>query len=128
MKKLSIFFLSGIIILFIFANFSLNRPQLIPDANTAKKEIPENVLKVIKKSCYGCHNSESGNEDAKAEISFDKWSGYSSFKKIGKLKEIHETVSKNEMPPKRFLKKYPERKLTELEAKALIEWTKKEQK
>jgi len=47
-------------------------------------------------------------------------------KKISAYKHIGEVVEKNEMPPKKFLERKPESKLTELEKKTLMDWAKKE--
>ena len=45
---------------------------------------------------------------------------------ISAYKDIQETIEKNEMPPKKFLEKYPDRALSEDQKKMLIEWAKKE--
>lgn len=89
-------------------------------------EMPENVKAIIEKSCFGCHNSDSKNEDAKEELDFKKLDNLSTMKKIGAYKHIGETVEENEMPPKKFLQKYPDKSLTDDEKKTLIAWAKKE--
>jgi hypothetical protein len=47
-------------------------------------------------------------------------------KKITTLKEIAEVLEKGEMPPKKFLEKNPDKKLTEEQVKILTDWSKKE--
>lgn len=91
-----------------------------------KDKMPENVKAIVDKSCFGCHNSGSKNEDAKEALDFKKLDKLSLIKKISAYKQIEETVVENEMPPKRFLEKQPEKKLSEEEKKILVSWAKKE--
>ena len=88
--------------------------------------MPENVKAIVEKSCFGCHNTDSRNEDAKEDLDFKTFDKLSKIKKIGKLKHIIETVEEAKMPPKKFLEKYPDKKLTADEAKILTEWAKNE--
>ena len=117
MKKTSVLFLFLVAATLVFAN---------PDSGQKVKTMPDNVKAIIENSCYGCHNSESRNEDAKEELSFDKLDDLSKIKKIGSYKHIGETLEKNEMPPKRFLEKFPDKKLSDDEKKILMDWAKKE--
>jgi mono/diheme cytochrome c family protein len=89
-------------------------------------KMPENVKVIIDKSCFGCHNTDSKNEDAKEELDFKTLDGLTTVKKIGALKHIAEAVEKGEMPPKRFLEKNPDKKLNALEVQILTDWVKKE--
>ncbi|MDX8340090.1 heme-binding domain-containing protein [Draconibacterium sp. IB214405] len=88
--------------------------------------MPDDVKAVIQNSCYGCHNSESRNEDGKKEIQFDKLDELSAIKKIHAYKEIGEALEKNEMPPKKFLERFPDKALSEENKKMLMDWSKKE--
>lgn len=117
MKKTSVLFLFLFAATLVFAN---------PDSGQKVKTMPDNVKAIIENSCYGCHNSESKNEDAKEELSFDKLNDLSKIKKIGSYKHIGETIEKNEMPPKRFLERFPDKKLSDDEKKILMDWAKKE--
>lgn len=90
------------------------------------KKMPENVKAAIDKSCFGCHNTDSRNDDAKEKLDFKKLDKLTTIKKISAYKEIGETIEKGEMPPKRFLKNYPDKNLTDDEKKLLMEWSKKE--
>ena len=117
MKKTSVLFLFLVAATLVFAN---------PDSGQKVKTMPDNVKAIIENSCYGCHNSESRNEDAKEELSFDKLDDLSKIKKIGSYKHIGETLEKNEMPPKRFLERFPDKKLSDDEKKILMDWAKKE--
>ena len=88
--------------------------------------MPENVKAIIDKSCFGCHNTDSRNEDAKEELDFKMLGDLSLVKKIGALNHIGEVVEENKMPPKKFLERYPDRKLSDEETKILTDWVKKE--
>ncbi|MCE4564858.1 heme-binding domain-containing protein [Maribellus sp. CM-23] len=90
--------------------------------------MPDEVKAIVDKSCIGCHNTDSRNEDAKKELDFKKLDTLSKVKMISTYKEISETLEKNEMPPKKFLEKYPDKALSETEKKVLLSWAKKETK
>jgi len=122
MRKKSL--ISGLVVLLLFVSvavFAIEKPTVNPAS-----ELPENIQAIIKKSCWGCHNTDSKNDDAKEEIDFKKLNDLSLMKKISAYKHIGETVENNEMPPKRFLEKYPDKKLTAEEKQVLIAWAKKE--
>ena len=122
MRKKSL--ISGLVVLLLFASavvFAIEKPTVTPAS-----EMPENVEAIIKKSCFGCHNTDSKNDDAKEELDFKKLDDLSLMKKISAYKHIGETVENNDMPPKRFLEKYPDKKLTAEEKQVLIAWAKKE--
>ena len=122
MRKKS--FISVLVILFVFASavvFAIEKPTV-----TSASEVPEEVQAIIKKSCFGCHNTDSGNDDAKEELDFKKLDDLSLMKQISAYKHIGETVEDNDMPPKRFLEKFPDKKLTAEEKQVLIAWAKKE--
>ncbi len=116
----------SIISVFIAALFAMSFIVSAHDNPTKKDNMPENVKAAINKSCFGCHNSDSKNEDAKKELDFKKLDGLSTIKKIGAYKEIGEAIEEQEMPPKKFLERKPEKKLTDEEKELLINWSKKE--
>ena len=112
----------GIFLLFVSSLLLANEK---PTKNEATK-FPENVKTIIDKSCFDCHNTDSRNEDAKEELDFKKFDKLSVMKKISAYKHIGEVLEENEMPPKKFLEKRPEKKLTDEEKEVLITWAKKE--
>lgn len=118
MKKLMIsIFVSGIL-LFVFQSFMIRSAPGI--------EMPDNVKEILKNSCYDCHSAESSNSKAKIALNFDKWDGYKDSKKISKLDAICEVVAKDKMPPEKYLKKAPEKALTEEQEKIMCSWADKE--
>ena len=67
---------------------------------------------------------ESSNDKAKEKLLIDKLTELSKAKLVAKLDGIAEAVGKNEMPPEKFLAKYPDKALTKEEAKQLMDWAK----
>lgn len=84
--------------------------------------IPDDVSAILDKSCFGCHNVDAKSDKSKDKLMIDKLGKLSKAKLVGKLGEISEVVEKNEMPPEKFLAKYPDKALTEDEAKVLKDW------
>jgi uncharacterized membrane protein len=111
-----VLFISGIL---ITHSFTMVQPQ-------GTTRLPENVKAIIDKACFSCHNTESTNDDAKEALDFNTLNELRKVRMITKLRDIAETVNKDEMPPKRFLEKFPEKRLTDIEKQALITWTKTE--
>lgn len=120
MKTKSIFsILTSAFLFFTFATTAENLPA--PKAN-----MPDDVEAIVKKSCFGCHNTASKNEDGKEALDFKKLDGLSKIKQISAYKEISDVLEAGEMPPKKFIQKYPDKKLSNDEVKRLIAWSKKE--
>ncbi len=90
--------------------------------------MPENVKAIIDKSCFGCHNSDSKNDKAKEKLDLKTLDQLSLPKMIGALNEIGETIKGDEMPPEKFLERFPDKKLSAEEKKILMDWAKKEAK
>ncbi len=91
-----------------------------------KLEIPKNIETILDKSCIGCHKTESKNNKGKAKLDFDKMKNgdYSSGKTMSKLRGIIKSINEKKMPPKKFLKKYPERSVSEKDEKLIVDWAK----
>ncbi len=107
----------------LFMNFNFPEKGISgTSANPTAIEIPDDVQAIIDNSCYGCHSSESKNMKGKNKLNFDKLNDIKTYKAIGKLTDIAETVIENDMPPKKFLKKYPERALTDEQKELLANW------
>ncbi len=110
--------------------FLLSSSMLLADEKPESKEIPmkmpENVKAIVDNSCFGCHNTDSRNEDAREHLDFKTMHQLSDIKKLGALKEIREVIEENEMPPEKFLEKRPEKELTDEQRQLLIDWVKKE--
>ena len=108
----------------IFMNFSNPTETSQEETATPSIEIPENVSAILDNSCMGCHNSESKNLKGKKKLSFDKLNDLQGYKAIGKYTDIAEVIVEGDMPPKKFLSKYPERALSEEDQEILVSWAK----
>jgi hypothetical protein len=84
--------------------------------------IPEGINTIFENKCFGCHNTESTNDKAKEKLLIDKLPELSKAKLVAKLDGIAEIIGKNEMPPEKFLTKYPDKTLSKEEAKQITDW------
>ncbi len=119
-------FFSLVLIVFFFSSVSVwatGNPQPLKPVS-----IPDDVKSIIDKSCFGCHNTDSKNDKAKEKLDLKTLDSLDKSKMIHALKEISETVEENEMPPAKFLEKFPDKKLTDAEKKKLMDWAKNEAK
>jgi len=122
MKKMNLF--AGLFLTFFFVSFMLSAEENSPTKNPVK--MPDNVKSIINNKCMGCHNTDSKNDKAKEKLDFKTLEGLGKIKKIGTYNHIVEALEKDKMPPEKFLDKYPDKKLSEKEAKAIIEWANKQ--
>ena len=89
----------------------------------AAVKTPEKVKALLDSSCYDCHSSKSKKMSARINYNLDKWEGYRATKKIGFLEKINEVVTEEKMPPKKYLKKHPEKELSEAQKEMISDWT-----
>jgi hypothetical protein len=89
-------------------------------------DIPDDVEKILSNSCYGCHTTGARAEDAVKALDFKKWADLKPSKKVGALNDINEVVSEGQMPPDKFVKKYPDKGLSDTDKEMILKWTKKE--
>ena len=103
-------------------NVIQTKEKIITQTQQTKLTVPKDVKAVFDKSCVACH-SNSGNM-AKMHVNFDKiYSNSYSAKALNKkLLGIKKTIEKNSMPTKRFLKKFPDKNLSDKEKKIVIDW------
>jgi cytochrome c553 len=85
-------------------------------------EIPADVNKIIQRSCFGCHNSDSKNLKGKKKLEFDKLAHLKTYKLVGKLQDIADVLKDNKMPPKKFLARHPEKALRAEEKDLVANW------
>jgi hypothetical protein len=124
MKRALLIFLPAAALMLILTSFqSGDRNYSQPPVPGDDFVIPEDVSAIFDKSCFGCHNVDAQSEKARKKLLIDQLGELSKAKLVGKLGEIGDVVSKNEMPPEKFLQKYPDKALTEEESIRLVEWT-----
>ena len=122
MKKHIITFILVLTVGFFFLNFSIQKTTNSPLGEKASFEIPEDIQGIIDNSCYGCHHTDSKNEKGKKKLDFDKLTDLKTYKLVGKLADISETVTEGDMPPEKAVKKYPELKLSDEDKTKLGNW------
>jgi Haem-binding domain len=133
----------GVIIVFILIQF------IQPSHNNGAAEattdithvvrVPDNVLLVLKVSCYDCHSNHTNYpwyskispvnwwlnshiKEGKRKLNFSEISTYN-FKKRGrKLEEAAELIEKDEMPVHSYLWIHKDAQLDEVKKKMLIDW------
>lgn len=119
-------FFSVVLIVLLFTSVSASagdKPQPLKPVN-----MPDDVKTLIDKSCFGCHNTDSKNDKAKEKLDLKTIDSLDKTKMIHALKKISETLEEGEMPPAKFLEKFPDKALTDAEKKTLMSWAKNEAK
>jgi len=118
MKKVLVLLSITGLLIFLFQSF-IFKPE-------AGSYFPDDIKVVLKTSCYDCHSNDASNDKSKGALNFDQWSDYKSTKMISKLDDIQEVVVEDKMPPEKYLKKYPEKALTD-DVKTLVSsWVEEE--
>jgi hypothetical protein len=108
---------------FNFPSFNRSNPQDKPAS-----AFPEDIAKIFETSCFDCHSDMSSNEKAKAKLNFTLWGGLSDAKKVGKMTDINDVVSKGDMPPAKYLGNHPDRALTAEKKSTIEKWVTEESK
>jgi len=124
MKKIRTILLPAITLVFaLLMSFTFSENEIYSAPNAGGKfEIPTDIQEIFDKSCFGCHNVDAQSDKSKKKLMIDKLADLSKTKQVGKLDAIAEVIEENEMPPEKFLTKYPDKKLTTEEANKLKKW------
>ena len=103
--------------MFILFQSNQPNPELI-------SQMPEEVSTVLESRCYGCHTTGAKSEDALKAVNFTEWENYKASKQVAVLGDISNVVKKGKMPPEKYLKNNPEKELTDVQKKLILDWTK----
>ena len=82
----------------------------ITSCQTPKEQasaIPENINKILKASCLGCHGSD-GRLLALAKLNLSKWAEFTADEKVNKAAGMCYEITEGKMPPKSARKSNPE--------------------
>ena len=138
-KKILIFLLIVIVgIQFIPTNHNQSTDILITDI-TKTFDVPQNILTLLKKSCYDCHSNntnypwyskiqpgswvlEKHIKEGKKDLNFSEFGNYSKRKQKSKLKSISSQVKDQKMPMTSYTMLHRNAKLSESEKKELMDW------
>ncbi|MBS1573231.1 MAG: heme-binding domain-containing protein [Bacteroidetes bacterium] len=115
--------------------------QVSENAITQHYDVPENIQKILKISCYDCHSNNTVYpwyskvqpikwwladhvNEGKAKLNFDEFNAYTTKKKLHKLDEVIETIRDNEMPLKSYTLIHGDAKLSESDKQDIEAWVK----
>ncbi len=131
-------------IIFIVLIIFLIAIQFVPvnKANppvTGEIKAPENVMQILRTSCYDCHSNEVkwpwysniapaswlvayDVNEAREHMNFSEWQSYSAEDKADDIEEIWEEVEEGEMPLWYYLILHSEAELSENDKMILKDW------
>ena len=118
-----------------------NGPELTPTDITHVVPVPDDVMAILKTSCYDCHSNHTNYPwysritpvnwwlnfhitEGKRELNFSDFANYSYKKKSLMLDETAKEVDKLMMPLPSYLWVHKDAKLDDAHRKLLIDWTK----
>lgn len=139
MKKV-LFVVVGIIVLIQF--FPSGRPDSItdnPDDLMVNNQLPDEVSKLLKTTCYDCHSNETKYpwysyvapvswlishdvNEGKEHLNFSEWESLDKMKKAKNLDGIVDEVSDGGMPMLIYPVMHPEAKLKKADRQAIVDW------
>ena len=80
------------------------------------------IKAIIDEKCYDCHSEKGEDEDAKKDLLWDELPKLDKTDQVYALDAIVESVEKGDMPPPKHVRWNPNKKLTQEEAKLLMDW------
>jgi len=114
-KRIALIVIAGGMFILFQSNWP--DPELI-------SQMPEEVSTLLESRCYGCHTTGAKSEDALKAVNFSEWENYRESKKVAVLGDICNMVEKGKMPPEKYLKNNPDKKLSDAHKKLICDWTK----
>ncbi len=100
----------------------------LPQGEVVNPNLPDSILSIIENSCFDCHSDRSGNFAAKGKLNFSGWNDYSPAKKVSKMDDICNMITKGKMPKKKYLSKNPDKALTKEQIDRICKWVDDESK
>ncbi len=135
---IGLLFAAFIAIQFVRPDFT-NPPVVASESIEAGMQIPDDVAKILKRSCTDCHSHDTVYPwyskvqpaawfladhitEGRRELNFSKFNTYEPRRKRKKLDEICEEVKKAAMPLPSYLWIHREAMLSEAEIRTLCDW------
>ena len=130
-------------ILFIFIQFirlTPNNGEALGQNDISKAvSIPNDVLKVLEKSCFDCHSNHTNYlwysniqpvglfiqnhiNEGKEKLNFSEFNNYDTERKQDALEEIGEEIKEGEMPLASYTLMHSKAKLTQSEKDLILNW------
>jgi hypothetical protein len=136
-------------LILLFGAIQLIRPERTNppvDQNLVVQEhlqIPTEIGAILRRSCYDCHSNETvwpwysavapaswlvadDVAEGRKRMNFSEWGSYKMGKVLSVLEGICEETSEGGMPLKQYVLLHPSTGLSELEVKALCDWSEQE--
>ncbi len=127
MKKLRLLIpVVAVLLIFSLSLKGGETPQEAIAAENVEAALPDSVNTIIQTSCYGCHSTDARGDKAKSKLNFDNLNELTTIRKISALHEIAKTVEEGEMPPGKFLERFPDKALSDAQKETLANWVKAE--
>jgi len=109
----------------------------------AQAELTPPLATMIKASCFDCHSNETrwpwysyiapvswlvadDVASGRKHLNFSEWGKYPKSKRVLKLGQIYEQVSKEEMPIKKYLMMHADARLSAADRDSIVSWTERE--
>lgn len=135
----------GIVLLAVFAMIQFIRPSLNVENKSSSTDlanvynVPQNVLAVLKSSCYDCHSNHTNYpwyahvqpigwlladhiKEGKAELNFSEFGSYSLRRQASKLKGIENSIKDGTMPLWSYTLMHNKSRLSNEEKALLMDW------
>ena len=122
MKKVILYSLLPLFVIILFVAAQSSSPVVSPPPEDIELGWPDDVMSLLERSCFDCHTKGASNIKSKGALNFNKWADYKLSKKVGKLNDISEKVKEKKMPPEKYLGKYPDKVLTDVEIGVITNW------
>lgn len=120
-----------------------NPPTVQAETLEANAAVPENVARILNRSCNDCHSNETvypwySNvspfswlladhiNEGRRELNFSVWNTYTAKKKRHKYDEICEQATSGEMPHNQYLWLHRDARLSADDVKILCDWAESE--
>lgn len=140
-KKAGIILLLLIIVIQFIQPAKNNSTAILTTDITQAINVPEDVLNVLKVSCYDCHSNNTvapwysniqpvgwwlNNhvKEGKSKLNFSEFGSYTPKKANHKLEEIAEMIEKNEMPLYSYTILHKDAVLNAAQKDLIIKWAK----
>lgn len=120
-----------------------NSPIIAAETLEATTHVPDEVAKILSRSCNDCHTNNSNYpwysqvapmswgiidhiNEGRRELNLSTWAIYDTKRKKHKLEEICEMVTNGEMPHYQYLWIHRDAQLSDDDKKILCDWTETE--
>jgi hypothetical protein len=103
--------------------FQASKINLRKSKESLMSAIPEDLNKIFKNSCMGCH-AEGGKSMAMFHLNFSDWENYKPEKQAAKADAICKEITKGAMPPKAARKERPDAIPTKGQLESICNWSK----